>query len=95
MTQSLEPPIRKSKTRTNKWGATRYHGAMRRMCNPNSRSAKRKHGYCKRAKGPHEYGERVISHNFDWITGSVITRFIYYLQRCVACGKKRETSEEI
>jgi len=80
---NLEPRPRKGK-RSVEWRSPRYYQQMIHRRNPNAQPAKRKHGYCKRAKGPHQWGEEIVKR---WHTGEPM----YYARICAACGKRKVT----
>ena len=60
-----EPRQRKGK-KAIEWESPRYYQKALHRRNPNSYPAKRKRGWCKRLKSPHEYGEGQIQR---WHTG--------------------------
>lgn len=77
---TTDPLPRKGK-RPIEWGSPRYYQEKRTHTHP----AKRKGGYCKALKGPHEYGdEQPATHKWT-------DEVWYWEKRCVGCGKRKIT----
>lgn len=79
-----EPRPRKPKGDVD-WGAPRYHQDARNRSNrPKQPSARHNRNYCKRLKGPHEYGPEKPYYGASG-------RILWYERRCTGCGRKQHT----
>lgn len=91
-----EPKPRKGK-REIEWGSPRHYQEAQRQRNPNTHPHKagRRAVYCKRLKGPHQWGLKE-RHTFTYqLAGDPQEHeMVWYTARCIACGKKQSWAKE-